>query len=213
MTFIIGVFMLIVGLTGGIASGKSSAGRIMAKLGAKIVDADLLARVVVEPGRPAFAAIVERFGERVLADDGTLDREKLRDIVFKDKRALKDLNKITHPEVFKEILREIENYKKSDSKELLVLDIPLLYEAGADAIVDVVAVVYVDRETQIERLIERDKFSRSDAENRIDKQMDLEEKKRRADFVIDNCGDFGDLESEVNFVFGELMKRSNDNSR
>lgn len=205
--------MLIVGLTGGIASGKSSAGRIMAKLGAKIVDADLLARVVVEPGRPAFAAIVERFGERVLADDGTLDREKLRDIVFKDKRALKDLNKITHPEVFKEILREIENYKKSDSKELLVLDIPLLYEAGADAIVDVVAVVYVDRETQIERLIERDKFSRSDAENRIDKQMDLEEKKRRADFVIDNCGDFGDLESEVNFVFGELMKRSNDNSR
>jgi dephospho-CoA kinase len=204
--------MLIVGLTGGIASGKSSAGKILAKLGAKIVDADLLARVVVEPGRPAFAAIVERFGEVVIADDGTLDREKLRDIVFNDKNALKDLNMITHPEVFKEIQREIENYKNFDSKELLVLDIPLLYEAGADAIVDVVAVVYVDRETQIERLIKRDKFSRSDAENRIDKQMDLEEKKRRADFVIDNCGDFGDLESEVNFVFGELMKRSNDNS-
>jgi dephospho-CoA kinase len=166
----------------------------------------------VEPGRPAFAAIVERFGEVVIADDGTLDREKLRDIVFNDKNALKDLNMITHPEVFKEIQREIENYKNFDSKELLVLDIPLLYEAGADAIVDVVAVVYVDRETQIERLIKRDKFSRSDAENRIDKQMDLEEKKRRADFVIDNCGDFGDLESEVNFVFGELMKRSNDNS-
>ncbi len=205
--------MLIVGLTGGIASGKSSAGRIMAKLGAKIVDADLLARVVVEPGRPAFVAIVERFGGEVIAEDGTLDREKLRDIVFNDKKALKDLNMITHPEVFKEILREIEDYKNSNSKDLLVLDIPLLYEAGADAIVDVVAVVYVDRETQIERLIKRDKFSRSDAENRIDKQMDLEEKKKRAEFVIDNCGDFGDLETEVNSVFGELMKRSNDNSK
>ena len=203
--------MLIVGLTGGMASGKSSAGRIMAKLGAKVVDADILARVVVEPGRPALAAIVERFGEGVIAQDGTLDREKLRDIVFNDKSALNDLNKITHPEVFKEILREIEDYKNSDSNQLLVMDIPLLYEAGANAIVDVVAVVYVDRETQIERLIERDNFSRSDAENRIDKQMDLEEKKKRADFVIDNCGDFSNLESEVNFVFGELMKRSNDN--
>lgn len=205
--------MLIVGLTGGIASGKSSVGKIMAKLGAKIVDADLLARVVVEPGRPAFAAIVERFGEVVIASDGILDREKLRDIVFNDKSALNDLNNITHPEVFKEILREIENYRNSDSNELLVLDIPLLYEAGAVAIVDAVVVVYVDRETQIERLIERDKFSRSDAENRIDKQMDLEEKKRRADFVIDNCGSFDDLESEVNSIFGELMKRSNDNSK
>ncbi len=203
--------MLIVGLTGGIASGKSSAGKIMAKLGAKIVDADILARVIVEPGRPALVAIVERFGERVIAYDGTLDREKLRDIVFNDKNALKNLKMITHPEVFKEIQREIKNYRNSDSKELLVLDIPLLYESGVVAVVDVVVVVYVDRETQIERLVERDNFSRSDAENRIDKQMDLEEKKRRADFVIDNCGDFSDLEADVNFVFGELMKRSNDN--
>ena len=198
--------MLIAGLTGGIASGKSSAGKILAKLGAKIVDSDVLARVVVEPGRPALAKIIERFGSGVITDEGTLDREKLRDVVFNDRKALNDLNAIVHPEVFKEIQREMEDYRSSSPKAPLVLDIPLLYESGADAIVDVVVVVYVDRETQIERLIARDGFSRVDAENRIDKQMDLEEKRRRADFVIDNSGSFDDLRGETEAAFGELMK-------
>lgn len=198
--------MLIAGLTGGIASGKSSAGKILAELGAKIVDSDVLARVVVEPGRPALAKIVERFGDGVIAEDGTLDREKLRDIVFKDGKALNDLNAIIHPEVFREIQREIADYRNSTPKVPLVLDIPLLYEAGAEAIVDVVVVVYVDRETQIKRLMARDGFSRSDAENRIDKQMDLEEKKRRAEFVVDNTGSLDDLRRETENVFKELME-------
>ncbi len=197
--------MLIVGLTGGIASGKSSAGKILAELGAKIVDSDILARVVVEPGRPALEAIVERFGDGVITDDGILDREKLRDVVFNDRKALNDLNAIVHPEVFREIQREIDDYRNSKPKGPLVLDIPLLYESGADAIVDVVVVVYVDRETQIERLMARDGFSREDAENRVDKQMDLEEKKRRADFVIDNSGSFDDLRRETKTVFIKLM--------
>ncbi|MBN1573459.1 MAG: dephospho-CoA kinase [Deltaproteobacteria bacterium] len=197
---------MIAGLTGGIASGKSSAGKILAELGAKIVDSDVLARVVVEPGRPALAKIVERFGDGVIAEDGTLDREKLRDIVFKDGKALNDLNAIIHPEVFREIQREIADYRNSTPKVPLVLDIPLLYEAGAEAIVDVVVVVYVDRETQIKRLMARDGFSRSDAENRIDKQMDLEEKKRRAEFVVDNTGSLDDLRRETENVFKELME-------
>lgn len=205
--------MLIVGLTGGIASGKSTAGKMMADFGARIVDSDLLARVVVEPGRPALEAVVGRFGAEVISDDGTLDREKLREIVFKDREALNDLNMIIHPEVFKELRREIDDYMNSDSKELLVLDIPLLYESGAEAIVDVVVVVYVDRETQIERLVNRDGFTRSEAENRIDKQMELEEKKRRADFVIDNRGDFDDLKSEVRRVFDGLMETMRQKSK
>ncbi|MEJ2068336.1 MAG: dephospho-CoA kinase, partial [Deltaproteobacteria bacterium] len=143
---------------------------MLAELGARIVDSDQLARVVVEPGRPALEAIKKRFGDGVITGDGTLDREKLRDIVFNDRDALNDLNMIIHPEVFREIQREIDDYRSSNPEYLLVIDIPLLYETGSEVFVEAVVVVYVDRETQIERLIKRDGFSRSEAENRIDKQ-------------------------------------------
>jgi dephospho-CoA kinase len=130
----------------------------------------------------------------------------LRDIVFNDRDALNDLNMIIHPEVFREIQREIDDYRSSNPEYLLVIDIPLLYETGSEVFVEAVVVVYVDRETQIERLIKRDGFSRSEAENRIDKQMDLEEKRRRADFVVDNRGSFDDLKTEVRRVFDGLME-------
>jgi len=196
---------LIAGLTGGIASGKSSAGKIIKKLGGIIVDSDALARKVVEPGEPALEKIIGRFGEGVLDDGGALDREKLRDIVFSDDTALRDLNAIVHPAVYGGIARAMEEYRKDPKDTILFLDIPLLYESGGEAIVDVVVVVYVDRETQIERLIARDGFSREEAENRIDKQMSLDEKKARAEFVIDNRGTFDDLERETIRVFGELV--------
>jgi dephospho-CoA kinase len=197
--------MLIVGLTGGIASGKSSAGKIIGKLGGIVVDSDVLARQVVEPGEPALGKIVRRFSEGVLDENGALDREKLRDIVFNDDTALKDLNAIVHPAVYGEIARAMDEYRKDPRDTILFLDIPLLYESGGEAIVDVVVVVYVDRETQIQRLIARDGFSREEAENRIDKQMSLDEKKARAEFVIDNRGTFDDLERETVRVFGELI--------
>jgi len=198
--------MLIAGLTGGIASGKSSAGKIIEKLGGVIVDSDALARRVVRPGEPALEKIIRRFGSGVLDENGALDRENLRDIVFYDDTALRDLNAIVHPAVYGEIARAMEEYRKNPNDRILFLDIPLLYESGGEALVDVVVVVYVDRETQIHRLTARDGFSQEEAENRIDKQMSLDEKKGRADFVIDNRGTLDDMETETIRVFGELIK-------
>jgi dephospho-CoA kinase len=166
--------MLIVGLTGGIGSGKTSAAGIFVKLGIRLVDSDVLARVVVEPGRPALAKIRERYGDGVINGDGTLSRERL------------------------------ERYRSDPGDAILMLDIPLLYESGGDKIVDRVVVVWVDRETQISRLMARDGFSREAAVNRIEKQMDLDEKKRRADFVVDNTGTLEDLERRVAEVFEKL---------
>jgi dephospho-CoA kinase len=200
--------MLIVGLTGGIGSGKSSAGRTFARLGTRLVDSDSLARRVVEPGREALTKIGERFGEGVIAADGTLDRARLRDIVFHDKKALADLNAIVHPSVYAEMAAEIEAYKKDPKGAILMLDIPLLYESGGERIVDKVVVVWVDRETQIARITARDGFSREEAVNRIEAQMDLDEKRRRADFVIDNTGTLADLERRVEEVFEELSALS-----
>lgn len=196
--------MLIVGLTGGIASGKSSAARIFTKLGVRVVDSDVLARTVVEPGRPALAEIRKRYGGDVLNADGTLSREKLRDIVFQDARALADLNAIVHPAVYAEMAHEMAEYRKDPGDTILMLDIPLLYESGGEKIVDRVVVVWIDRETQIKRLIGRDGFSREAAINRIEAQMDLDEKRRRADFVIDNTGSFDELEARVGTVYDEL---------
>ncbi|MBN1880578.1 MAG: dephospho-CoA kinase [Deltaproteobacteria bacterium] len=196
--------MLITGLTGGIASGKSSAGKIIERLGGVIVDSDAVARHVVMPGEPALDEIVRRFGADVLDEGGVLDREKLRYIVFYDDTALKDLNAIVHPAVYREIARRMEEYRNNPNDKILFLDIPLLYESGGEALVDTVVVVYVDRKTQIDRLMARDEFSREEAENRIDKQMSLDEKRDRADFVIDNRGTLNDLEAETVRVFGEL---------
>ncbi len=205
--------MLIVGLTGGIGSGKSSAARVFAQLGVRLVDSDVLARTVVEPGRPALSRIRERFGDGVINADGTLCRERLRDIVFRDAAALADLNAIVHPEVYREMAVEIEAYRKNPGETILMLDIPLLYESGGEAIVDCVVVVWVDRETQIARLMARDGFSRETAVNRIEKQMDLDEKKRRADLVVDNTGTFADLDQRVREVFGRLCEMNRDNAQ
>ena len=120
--------MLIAGLTGGIASGKSSAGKIIERLGGIIVDSDALARQVVQPGEPALVKIVERFGSGVLDEGGALDRERLRDIVFSDDTALRDLNAIVHPAVYREIARAMEEYRQNPNDRILFLDIPLLYE-------------------------------------------------------------------------------------
>ncbi len=196
--------MLIVGLTGGIGSGKSSAARAFVKLGVRLVDSDVLARTVVEPGRPALAGIRERFGDSVINGDGTLCREKLRDVVFHDAAALTALNAIVHPAVYGQMAREIEEYRKNPGDTILMLDIPLLYESGGEKIVDRVVVVWVDRETQITRLMARDGFSREAAVNRIEKQMPMDEKRRRADFVVDNTGTFQDLENRVGEVFDKL---------
>jgi dephospho-CoA kinase len=178
--------MKIIGLTGGIASGKSTVSRALQDLGAIIIDADEVAHAIIEPGKPAWEDIVEHFGLGVLNPDQTIDREKLGAIVFNDPARLQVLNQITHPRVGEQFKQMIKNIKSQQSDAVLFIEVPLLYETHMDRICDEVWVVWVDEETQIQRLMKRDGLSREDALKRIDAQMSLDEKAKRADVVIDN---------------------------
>ncbi|NLB52931.1 MAG: dephospho-CoA kinase [Syntrophomonadaceae bacterium] len=178
--------MKIIGLTGGIASGKSTVSKTLESLGAIIINSDEVAHSIMHPYKPAWYDIVKRFGREVLNADETINREKLGQIVFNDAKLLKELNQITHwrvAERYKEDLRQI---KMKNPDAVVVMEIPLLYETHAERICDEVWVVWVDRETQLDRLMKRDNISQENALKRIESQMDLDEKARRADVVIDN---------------------------
>jgi dephospho-CoA kinase len=178
---------LIIGLTGGIASGKSTVARMLLELGIPVIDADQIAREVVEIGEEAYLQIVEKFGEEILKDDKTIDRAKLGAIVFNDERKRKLLNSIVHPAVRKKMLEQKEQYVKKGEKTI-VLDIPLLFESNLTHLVDKIVVVYVEDYIQLERLMTRNGFSKEEAEARIKAQMPLKEKAAKADAVIDNNG-------------------------
>jgi dephospho-CoA kinase len=176
-----------IGLTGGIASGKSTISRLLSELGATIIDADAIARAIVVPGQPAWQQIVACFGDQILCADGSINRRKLGDIVFGDTEQRKRLEEITHPAIWRQVTSEIETAAAAGC-QVAVLDVPLLLETGWDSKVDAVWVVYVNRVIQIERLMARDSLTQQQAEMRIDSQLSLEEKKKRADAVIDNSG-------------------------
>jgi dephospho-CoA kinase len=178
---------LIIGLTGGIASGKSTVARMLLELGIPVIDADQIAREVVEIGEDAYLQIVEKFGEEILQDDKTIDRAKLGAIVFNDEEKRKLLNSIVHPAVRQKMLEQKEQYVKKGEKNI-VLDIPLLFESNLTYLVDKILVVYVDGHIQLERLMERNCFSKEEAEARIKAQLPLKEKAAKADAVIDNNG-------------------------
>jgi dephospho-CoA kinase len=178
--------MKIIGLTGGIASGKSTVSRALRELGAIVIDADEVAHTIMEPGKPAWEDIIEHFGSGVLYADQTIDREKLGAIVFNNPERLQVLNQITHPRVGEQFKQIITTLRAEKSDAVLFMEVPLLYETHMERICDEVWVVWVDEETQIQRLMKRDGLSREDALKRIDAQMSLDEKARRADFVIDN---------------------------
>jgi dephospho-CoA kinase len=176
------------GLTGGIACGKSTIANMLAAHGAKLVDADQVAREVVLPGEPALGQIAALFGPDVIGEDGLLDRAKLGAIVFGDKDKLRQLENILHPAIRARMWEKIGAYAAEDPRQLIVADIPLLYETGQAALYDAIMVAYVPRSVQIERLMARNAMTSEQAEQRITLQMDIEEKKARADFVIDNSG-------------------------
>ena len=194
---------LILGLTGGIASGKSTVARMLEARGFAGIDADALARVVVEPGQPALAEIAARFGPQVLRPDGTLDRPRLGAIVFADAAARAALNAITHPRIAELLLARLA--EALAGPQPVLLDHPLLYETGSQALCTQVAVVYVDRDTQIRRLMERNALSREEALDRIGSQMDLEEKVRRADHVLDNRGTLEQTQRQVDELCRKLL--------
>ena len=186
--------MLLVGLTGGIGAGKSSVSASLARRGAVIVDADAIVKELQQPGTEVFGEMVERFGSGIVAEDGSLDRAAVAQVVFTDPQALADLGAIVHPRVHTEIERRIEEQRGTD--HVVVLDIPLLAEAGWPGLVGTI-VVDLDPEVAIARLVEHRGFTEEDARNRIANQMAREHRLSKADFVVDNHGDPEALELEV----------------
>jgi dephospho-CoA kinase len=196
---------LLVGLTGGIASGKSAVSRQLVDLGCRLIDADVLAREVVAPGEPAWRAIVAEFGPAVVGPDGQLDRKRLGALVFGDPARRKALEAITHPAIMARRQATLDAWAIEGFDGLVVLDIALLIEVGAASHVDRVVLVYVERAIQLERLRGRDGFDRTEAERRVASQMPLVEKVPYAHFVIDNSGAPDETAAQVRAVHAALL--------
>lgn len=199
--------MLRVGLTGNIASGKSTVARVWERLGARIIDADELARRAVEPGSPALERIAREFGPGVLEPGGGLDRAAMRDLVFRDEAARRRLEAIVHPEVAR-LRAEEERRLEQEGVAIVVNDIPLLFEAGLQDQFDVVVLVDAPEEVRLERLVRDRGLTRDEARRMIEAQMPAEPKRRRADVVIDNAGTLEELEACAERVWRDLVRRA-----
>jgi dephospho-CoA kinase len=198
--------VLLVGLTGGIGSGKSTAARMLRELGAVVFDADVLAREAVAPGTEGHRAVVERFGADVLAPGGELDREALAAVVFADPAARRDLEAIVHPEVRRLFAEGSEAYRDTD--RVVVLSAPLLVETGMHSAFDVLVVVGVPEPVQVERLMRDRGMSEEEIRARIAAQAPLEDKAAVADILLDNEGSPGDLERQVEQIWNDLAARA-----
>ncbi|WEK53211.1 MAG: dephospho-CoA kinase [Candidatus Cohnella colombiensis] len=186
-----------IGLTGGIATGKSLVAQLLVKRGANLIDLDQIAREVVEPGQPALQQITEAFGQAVLHDDGSLNRKKLGAIVFSDNEQRKLLESITHPAIRTVMNERMNRYEQQTPHQPVVVEVPLLFESSLEQYFDEIMVVYAPREVQLPRLMERNSLTKEEAEQRLAAQMDIEEKKRRADIVIDNYSSAENTEEQI----------------
>ncbi|MCR8643744.1 dephospho-CoA kinase [Paenibacillus sp. N1-5-1-14] len=186
-----------IGLTGGIACGKSTVAAKLVQLGAILIDADVIAREVVMPGTPGLQQITAHFGPEVLQEDYTLNRKALGSLIFGDEEQRFALNAILHPLIRARIKSRLAEEQLANPDKLVVVDIPLLYESQYEVIVDQVMVVYIPRELQVERLMARDGYSLEEAESRLQSQMSIEEKRQRADIVIDNRGTIAATEEQI----------------
>lgn len=195
---------MVLGITGNIASGKSSVAAEFERLGAAVVDADQLAREVVEPGSEGLSRLVELFGEEILTSDGDLNRSCLADIIFAAPDARKQLNGIVHPAIAELALSRLAELRNRPDIPLIVYEAPLLFETGAEGRVDKVLVVKINEDMQRQRLIERDKLSAEDADNRIAAQMSQDEKLKRANYVIDNSGTLEEMRIQAAALWEQL---------
>jgi dephospho-CoA kinase len=196
----------LIGLTGGIASGKSTVGRVLQRAGVDVIDADVLAREAVGVGSVGLAAIRARFGDDVMAADGGLDRKALGAIVFADESARRDLNAIVHPEVARLAAERLSSLRERGT-DVAVYEVPLLFENGLDAMMDATILVACPESVQLQRVITRDGLSAEAALARISSQMPLDEKRRRASFIIENDGSLEDLAARTARVWREATGR------
>nr|WP_277817258.1 dephospho-CoA kinase [Koleobacter methoxysyntrophicus] len=194
------------GLTGGIASGKSSVSSVLRDLGAIVIDADIISRQIIEPGKEAWKEIIDYFGKGVIKNGGVVDRKVLGDIVFSDEEKLRVLNNITHPKIINKIKELVQREKEKNREGVIVIDAALLIELGMHKMVDEVWVVAVNEERQLERLLKREKdLTKEQAIERIYSQMPTREKLKYAHRVIDNSGSFEDTKKQVLKLWTELQ--------
>ncbi len=198
--------MLLVGLTGGIASGKSLVARVFKDRGAHLIDADRIVHELLEPNQDAFREVLDHFGGDILLQDNCINRRKLGEIIFNDAEKRAWLNSCLHPKVFAVYTTMIKNIRSREPRAIVIFDAALIIETGYNKRMDRMVVVYADREQQIERLMTRDRFTREQAIARIDSQMPLAEKRNHADYVIDNSGDRSDSERQAGEVFEKLVR-------
>lgn len=194
---------MVIGITGGIASGKSLVASELARRGAFVIDVDQVARALVEPGEPALDEIIREFGPRFRRDDGTLDRRALGMLVFSDGDALARLNEIMFPRLREATERQVRE-ALARSHSIVVVDAAVLYEAGLDALVDRVICVTADEAVRVRRVMARNGLSRREALDRVKAQLGIEEQARRADFVVENNGSPEDVARQVDLILDRL---------
>ncbi len=199
--------MLIAGLTGGIASGKSTVSRMFREAGAELIDADEIAREVVKKGNPAWSKIKAHFGEEILLPDGEINRDLLGKIIFHDHSQKKELNRIVHPFVFQKMEKNIVNAESGNPNAIVILDVPLLIETGLYHNLSDIILVYIPENLQLERLIARDHISEIDAKARIRSQMPIDEKKQFVSILIDNSMSYEKTKEKVLDVFQILHEK------
>lgn len=199
---------MLIGLTGGIASGKNLVANYFREFGAYIIDADEISRYITKPDMSAYNDIVREFGSGILNSDGTIDRKKLGDIVFNNTDLLKKLNQITHPKIIAEEKRRIKEIQSKKPDAVIVVNAALLIESGHYKEMDKVIVVYADEDMQIKRFAQRDGLTEEEAKIRIACQMPLKEKTNFADFVIDNMQDIEKTKTEVKRVFEKISQKA-----
>lgn len=200
--------MLKVGLTGGIASGKTTVSQLLGEKGVYHIDFDTLAHDVQKKGTPIWAELVAEFGPSILHDDGTINRARLGDMVFKDRTLLSRLNEIVHPAVISEWEKICQQIARQDAEAIILNDVPLLIEAGLQHLFDFIILVYIPPEVQIRRLMERNGLTEEEARIRLEAQLPIQEKVAFADIVFDNSIPYPELEQQVQSLWKELIRRA-----
>ena len=189
----------VIGLTGGIACGKSAVSHVLRGLGAGIIDADRIGHEVLYAGQEAYSQVVQAFGQEILNEQGEIDRKRLGAMVFAEKKKLSQLNSITHPHIINNIVKQIEA-----GDGIIVLDAALLFETDLDALCDEIWLVMAKKEEQLRRILLRDGLSRQEAERRVQSQGDYAQKRGKAKHIIDNSGSLGELEREVKRLYQQV---------